>query len=92
MELLRVTIVGKELFKPMKEKFELVGLNWVNQINEGMLGNLKVLTYIFQLNDDEVISKRKALMHEVGKDRMRMTGLYVHGDWMRILIMEPLKT
>ena len=45
MEKLRITVVGNDIFKLVKEKFELAEINKVNQVNSGMLGNLKTLTY-----------------------------------------------
>ena len=91
MEMLRVTVIGQDLFKIVDEIFELVGLNTVNQVNTSMLGNLKTLTYLFELEDDEVIKKRKAMMDEMAKDNMRLMPMYVHGDWMRIFVMKPLR-
>ena len=91
MEMLRVTVIGQDLFKIVDEIFELVGLNTVNQVNTSMLGNLKTLTYLFELQDDEVIKKRKAMMDEMAKDNMRLMPMYVHGDWMRIFVMKPMR-
>lgn len=91
MEMLRVTVIGQDLFKIVDEIFELVGLNTVNQVNTSMLGNLKTLTYLFELEDDEVIKKRKAMMDEMAKDNMRLMPMYVHGDWMRIFVMKPMR-
>lgn len=91
MEMLRVTVIGQDLFKIVDEIFELVGLNTVNQVNTSMLGNLKTLTYLFELQDDEVIKKRKAMMDEMSKDNMRLMPMYVHGDWMRIFVMKPMR-
>ena len=72
MVILRVTVVGQDLFKIVKEKIEATGLTIVNQINSGMLGNLKMLTYAFELSEDEVIDVRKKLMEEMAKDNMRL--------------------
>lgn len=91
MELLRVTVIGQDLFRVFEEHCEFVGLNRVNQLNQGMLGNLKTLTYTFELNDEEVIDKRKTLMRQLAKDDLRLMALYVHGDWMRIFVMKPLR-
>ena len=91
MEVLRVTVVGQDLFKIVSEVFELVDLNPVNQVNTGMLGNLKLLTYRFELKEDEIISKRKRLMEELAKDSMRLMPMYVHGDWMRIFVFKPIR-
>lgn len=92
MDYLRVTVVGQDIFKVVSEKFELAGLNPVNQVNTGMLGNLKILTYTFELFEDEIIQKRKKLMELMAEDNMRLMPMYVHGDWMRIFVMKPLKT
>ena len=91
MTLLRVTVIGQDLFKIAEEHFELAGLKWVNQLNQGMLGNLKTLTYTFELEEKEVINRRKALMTELAKDDLRLMAMYVHGDWMRIFVMKPLR-
>lgn len=91
MDVLRVTIVGQDLFKLVTEIFELVGLNPVNQVNTGMLGNLKILTYAFELQETEVIEKRKVLMNELSRDPIRLMPMYVHGDWMRIFIFKPIR-
>lgn len=90
-DILRVTVVGQDLFKIVAEKFELAGLNPVNQVNTGMLGNLKTLTYTFELPQKDVIEKRAKLMSEMAKDNMRLMPLYVHGDWMRVFVFKPLK-
>lgn len=88
---LRVTIVGQDIFKLVKEKFELVGLNQVNQVNNGMLGNLKLLTYEFELEDCEIIEKRKKLMNSMIEDNMRLMPMYVDGDWMRVFVFKPIR-
>lgn len=92
MALLRVTVVGQDLFKIVEEKFEYVGLTMVNQVNNGMLGNLKTLTYIFELQDGEIIEKRKQLMSKLSEDNMRLMPMFVNGDWMRIFVFKPLKS
>lgn len=71
---------------------ELVGINAVNQINTGMLGNLKTLTYIAEIEESDVIEKRKSLMNAMAEDCMRLMPLYTHGDWMRIFVFKPIKT
>ena len=88
---LKVTVVGQELFKIVPEKFELVSLNPANQVNSGMLGNLKTLTYIFELPEKEVIEKRTKLMKAMSEDNMRLMPLYVHGDWMRVFVFKPIR-
>lgn len=91
MDILRVTVVGKDLFKVVEEKFELAGLNTVNTVSTSMLGNLTTLTYEFVLEEEKIIAKRKALMEEMAKDNMRLMPLYLHGDWMRIFVMKPIR-
>lgn len=91
MDVLRVTAVGKDVIKIVEEKFELVGLNTVNTVRNSMLGNLVALTYEFVIDEEEVISKRKQLMEEMAKDNMRLMPLYMHGDWMRIFVIKPMK-
>ena len=91
MDILNVTIIGQDLFSVMADIFDEIGLNRVNQVNTGMLGNLKILIYKFELEENDVIAKRKALMNRVSKEYTRMTAMYVHGDWMRIFIMKPVR-
>lgn len=92
MGTIRVTVVGQDLFKIVEEKFELVGLNKVNQVNNGMLGNLKTLTYQFEIDDMEAIDIRKKLMRLMSKDNMRLMPMFVNGDWNRIVVIKPFKT
>lgn len=92
MEKLRVTVVGQDIFKAVVEKFELVDLNPVNQVKSGMLGNLKLLTYEFELEDHEIIEKRRNFMNSMIKDNMRLMPMYVDGDWMRIFVFKPIHT
>lgn len=91
MEKLRVTVVGLDIVDEVTTIFDLVGLSTVNQVNTGMLGNLKMLTYEFDLDESEVIGKRKALMDEAAKYRIRLMPMYVHGDWMRIFIFKTIR-
>ena len=89
-DILRITVIGKDLFKLVERYMELVGLNTVNTVNSGMLGNLITLTYEIELPADEVIKKRSMLMEKMAEDSMRLVPMYVHGDWMRIFVMKPL--
>lgn len=91
MDILRVTVIGKNLFDIVKEKLELVGFNNVNRTKSGMLGNLTTLTYFLEIEPSEVIEKRKKLMLEIARDEHRLMGLYPHGDWMRIIVMRPFE-
>lgn len=91
MEAFRVTVIGQDLFKDISGFFESAGLKEVNQVNSGMLGNLKTLTYEFYLEENEVISKRKIFMNLIAKESPRLMGLYAHGDWMRVFVMKPLR-
>ena len=91
MEKLRVTVVGQEIVKEVMAIFDQVRLTMVNEVNTGMLGNLKTLTYTFELPEEEVISKRKALMDEIAKYGIRLMPMYVHGDWMRVFVFKTIK-
>ena len=91
MKTLAVTVIGQDLHKIVKEKLELAGINTVNQINSGMLGNLKLLTYLFELEDEDVISVRSKILRSIGEEPLRMSALFVAGDWMRIIVMKPIK-
>lgn len=92
MDILRVTVVGQDIFKLVEGIFEEVGLNRTNQVNSGMLGNLKILTFLFELKEDEIIEKRQSLMSKLGENSMRLMPMYVHGDWMRVFVFKPIKT
>ena len=91
MEILRVTVVGQDIFNIVREKFELVGINKVNQVNNGMLGNLKTLTFQVESPAEKVIKMRTALMEKMAEDNLRLMPMYVHGDWMRIFVFKPLR-
>lgn len=91
MAILHVTVVGKDLFKPVLEKLELISLNPVNEVKTGMLGNLTLLTYAFELPDNELIDKRRQLMDEFMKDTSRFMPMYIHGDWMRLFVFKPIR-
>jgi len=90
MALLRVSVVGQDLFKIVEEKFELAGFNTANQVKTGMLGNLKILAYTFELEDQEIIEKRKKLMQVMSEDYLRLMPMFVNGDWMRIFVFKPI--
>lgn len=90
MEKLHVTVVGKNIFQLVEKKFELVGINNAKMVKTGMLGNLKILAYEFELEESEVIDVRKKLMSKMAEDSMRLMPMYVHGDWMRIFVFEPI--
>lgn len=89
-DILRITVIGKDLCKLVEQYMELVGINTVNTVNNGMLGNLITMTYEIEINADEIIKKRSILMEKMAEDNMRLMPLYVHGDWMRIFVMKPL--
>jgi len=89
-DILRITVIGKDLCKLVEQYMELVGINTVNTVNNGMLGNLITMTYEVEMNADEIIKKRSILMEKMAEDSMRLMPLYVHGDWMRIFVMKPL--
>lgn len=90
LDKLRITVVGQDIFKIVAEKMLLVRINNAKQVNSGMLGNLKTLTYEIEIPENEVIFKRRELMEKMAEDNMRLMPMYVHGDWMRILVMKPL--
>ena len=90
MDILRITVVGQDLFKLVEHKMELVGINRVNQLNTGMLGNLKTLTFEIEMKESEIIKKRTQLMDKLAEDNMRLMPLYVHKDYMRIFVIKPM--
>lgn len=91
MEKLRITVVGQDIFKIVKEAMLLVGINTINQVNSGMLGNLKTLTYEIEMDEDEVIKTRQKIMGKMAEDSMRLMPMCVHGDWMRIFVFKPMR-
>lgn len=91
MEELKVTVVGQDIAKEVIAVFDAVGLTMVNEVKTGMLGNLKTLTYSFEILEDKVIEKRKGLMNELAKYSIRLMPMYVHGDWMRIFVFKAMK-
>ena len=91
-DILRVTVIGQDLFEPVKEAMVRAGFNSkINLIKNGMLGNLKTLTYEVEIPQRMIIEKRTGLMKELAKDSMRLMPLYVHGEWMRIFVMRPIR-
>ena len=92
MEKLRITVVGQDIAKIVAEKIQLVGINKVNQVSSGMLGNLKTLTYEIDLEEDEVIKVRQRLMGKMAEDSLRLMPMCVHGDWMRVFVFKPMHT
>ena len=91
MEKLKVTIVGQDISKEVVVIFDELGLNAFNTIKTGMLGNLKTLTYTFEIPDEEVIDKRKKLMDELARHDTRLMPMYVHGDWMRVFVFKVMR-
>ena len=91
MDVLRVNAVGQDVARIVEDKFEQIGLTYANQVRTGMLGNLKVLSYEFVLEEEKVIETRKKLMKAMAEDNMRLMPLYVHGDWMRLFVFKPMK-
>jgi hypothetical protein len=95
VDILRVTVIGKDLCKIVEGYMELAGINTVNTVNTvrtGMLGNLTTHTYEVVMREDEVIKKRGIFMEKMAEDSMRLMPMYVHGDWMRIFVMKPIRT
>jgi len=91
LDILKVTVIGKDLFDIVENYMELAGINTVNTVNSGMLGNLTTLTMEAPIREEEVIKKRGKLMELMSEDNMRLMPMYVHGDWMRIFVMKPLR-
>lgn len=91
MEQLKVTIVGQDIAKEVVSIFDDVELTPINQVKTGMLGNLKTLTYIFDIPEEKVIESRKLLMSELAKYGTRLMPMYVHGDWMRVFVFKTIR-
>jgi len=92
VDILKVTVIGKDLCKIVEGYMELAGINTVNTVRTGMLGNLTTHTYEIAIREDEVIKKRGIFMEKMAEDNMRLMPMYVHGDWMRIFVMKPIRT
>ena len=98
MDELRITIVGKEIFREVVDIFADVDLNdeiiinRVKEIRDGTLGNLSTLTYVFLLPADTIINVRKAIMVRLTENNTRYLPMYVHGDWMRIFVFKAFRT
>ena len=92
MDILRITVVGNDIFRIVEDKFEEVGLTTANEVRTGMLGNLKTLTYEFVMEEEKIIDTRKRFMNAIAEDNKRLMPLYLHGDWMRLFVFKPLKT
>lgn len=84
-------MVGQDLFPLVKEHIALAGVNTVNQVSTGMLGNLKTLTYEIEMEESDVIETRKRVMHRLALDNLRMMPMCVHGDWMRVFVFKPMR-
>lgn len=65
MDKLKVTIIGQDIAKIVSEVFVSIGLNSIKGVSKGSLGNLKTLTYEFDISEEEIIGKRKRLMIEL---------------------------
>jgi hypothetical protein len=91
MEQIRVTIVGQDISKEVVTIFDDLGLNMVNHVKTGMLGNLKTLTYTFDFPEDEVIERRRELMDRLAEYPTRLMPMYVHGDWMRVFVFKAMR-
>lgn len=91
MEHLRLTVVGQDIFKIVQEKCEEVGLNPVNQVKTGMLGNLKILSFTFELEENDVLQTRKILMQNLLDSGGLLMPMYVHGDWLRIFVFKTIR-
>ena len=92
MSVLHLTIIGQDIFKIVEEKLMLAGINTATQVSNGMLGNLKTLTYLFDIDDIDVIAARANLMRIMSEDNMRLMPMFVNGDWNRIFVMKPFRT
>ena len=87
---LRIVVVGQDIFKIVESKLQLVGLNTANEVKYGMLGNLKLLAYTFEVNEMKVIDIRNQLLKVMSEDRLRLMPMFVSGDWMRIFVFKPI--
>lgn len=89
MDTLKVTVVGQGLFTIIKGIFELIGLNEINRVNHGTLGNLKTLTYKIDLDDGEIINTRNKLIEALTANDNNyniLLPMFVADDWMHIFV------
>ena len=92
MGTLHLTVIGQDIFKIVEEKLELAGINTATQVNNGMLGNLKTLSYLFDIDDIDIIAARTKLMSLMSEDNMRLMPMFANGDWNRLFVMKPFRT
>lgn len=92
MGTLHLTVIGQDIFKIVEEKLELANINTATQVNNGMLGNLKTLTYLFDIDDIDIIAARTKLMSLMSEDNMRLMPMFVNGDWNRLFVMKPFRS
>ena len=84
-----VTIVGLDLKDIVLSAAKEAGLfiNPVNRVNHGMFGNFRTLTYIFDIDDDKLIKKRRDFMNILGDERRYLIPMWEHGDWNQVYIL-----
>lgn len=90
MDRLTITIVGQDLFKIVEQKLISLELTEANEVNHSMLGNLKMLTYSYDLEECEIIRIRTSLLRMIGEDHCRLMAFFQAGNWMRIVVMRPI--
>lgn len=88
MEEFEVTLVGQDIFREVDRTCKLIGLTKINRISRGMLGNLRTLTYSFGLEEEKVISTRKALMEALQAYGPWLMPMYEHGKWMHVYVFK----
>lgn len=89
MDTLKVTVVGQGLFTIIRGIFELIGINKINRVNHGMLGNLKTLTFEIVLDEGEIIKTRSKLMEAITANDNNyniLLPMFVADDWMHIFV------
>ena len=89
MDTLKVTVVGQGMFFIVRRVISLVGINKVNQINHGTLGNLKTLTYEIELKPEETIDIRNKFIEALtayNGDCNIFLPMFVADDWMHIFV------
>ena len=86
MRQMSVTIVGGGIAEILDPVFDSLGLFPVKPIKRGSLGNFTTLTYIFELDEEKIIRKRRDLMHAIAQESTHLVGMYKHGGWMDIFV------
>lgn len=88
MEQLQITVVGNDLIDVMMSIFSDLGLIPINSPYKGMLGNFKLFTYVFDIDESEFIATRREIMNRVSFNNSHIIAMYKHGDYKNVCIFK----